>query len=64
MVFQKVCSCGKACQFLALQGTSYRSYLGKLTIDNKYINKRFRLFIYPIISLKRVDKKKLLGRNN
>ena len=44
--FRKYCSCDQACQFSALQGTPWRSYLEKLTIDDKFINKRVRLFIH------------------
>ena len=38
--------------------------LEKLIIDNKYINKRIRLFIHQAACLKRVEKKKLLGFYN
>ena len=58
--FEKYCSCDKACQFSALQGTPRRSYLENLTIDNKFINKRVRLFIHQtcvqnVLSRKRWD---------
>ena len=36
----------------------------KPEIDDKLINKRVRLFIHQTICLKRVEKKKLLGRHN
>ena len=35
----------------------------KLTIDDRFINKRLRLFIYQTMYLKRVEKK-LLGRHS
>ena len=44
--FGKYCSCDKACQFSALQGTPWWSYLENLTIDDKLINKRLQLFIH------------------
>ena len=44
--FEKYCSCDQACQFSALQGTPWQSYLENLTIDDKFINKRVRLFIH------------------
>ena len=44
--FGKYCSCDKTCQFSALQGAPRRSYLENLTIDDKLINKRVRLFIH------------------
>ena len=44
--FEKYCSCDQACQFLTLYGTPWRSYLENLTIDDKFINKRVRLFIH------------------
>ena len=45
-MFQKVCLCGQACQFSAVKGTPWWSYLEKLTIDDKFTNKRPRLFIH------------------
>ena len=44
--FKKYCSCDQACQVSALYGTPRRSYLENLTIDDKFINKRVRLFIH------------------
>ena len=44
--FGKYCPCDQACQFSALQGTPCRSYLENLTIDDKFINKRVRLFMH------------------
>ena len=38
LCFEKYCSCDKACQFLALQGTPWRRFLENLPIDNKFIN--------------------------
>ena len=35
-----------------------------MTIDDKFINKRVRLFINQTMRRKRVEKKKLLGRHN
>ena len=32
--------------------------------DDKFINKRVRLFIHQTMPLRRVEKKKLLGRHN
>ena len=37
--FEKYCSCNKVCQFSALYGTPWRSYLENLTTDEKSINK-------------------------
>ena len=54
--------CDKACQCSALQGTPWRSYLENLTIDDKFINKWLLLFIHQTC-LKRVEKKKNLGRH-
>ena len=56
--FEKYCSCDKACHFSALWGTPRRSYLENPTIDDKFINKRVRLFINQMIYPKRVEKKK------
>ena len=39
--FEKYCSCDQACQF-----SPWRRYLENLTIDDKFINKRVRLFIH------------------
>ena len=44
-------------------GTPWPSYLEKVTNGDEYINKRIRLFIHHACP-KRVEKKKLLGRNN
>ena len=44
--FEKHFSCDQACQFLALEGTPWRSYLENLTIDDKFINKWVRLCIH------------------
>ena len=44
--FGKYCSCEQACQFSALQGTPWWSYLENLTIDDKFINKRVRLYMH------------------
>ena len=60
---KKYCSCGKAWQFSALQGTPCRSYLENPITDDKFINKRVRLFIHQTC-LKRVEKRKSLGRHN
>ena len=46
--FEKHYSCNKACQFSASQGTPWRSYLENLTIDDKVINRRVRLFTYQM----------------
>ena len=62
--FEKYYSCDKACQYSALQGIPWPSYLENLTIDNKFINKRVRLFIHQTMCLKCVEKKKLLGCHN
>ena len=43
-------------------GTPWPSYLEKVTNGDEYINKRIRLFIHHACP-KRVEKKKLLGRN-
>ena len=42
---EKYCSCDKECQFSALQGIFWQSNLEKLTISDRYINKRLRLSI-------------------
>ena len=39
-------------------------YLENLTIDNKFINKWFQLFIHQVICLTHVEKKKLLAHHN
>ena len=44
--FEKYCWYDQACQFSALQGIPWRSYLENLTIDDKSINKRARLFTH------------------
>ena len=44
--FEKYCLCDKACQFSALQCTHWWNYLENLTIDDKFINKRVRNFIW------------------
>ena len=62
--FEMYCLCDKAYQCSALQSTPWRSYSENLTIDNKFINKRVRFFIYQTMCLTRVQKKKLLGHNN
>ena len=49
--FEKYCSCNKACQFSALQGTPWRSYSENPTIDDKFIKRRVRLFIYQMCVL-------------
>ena len=41
---EKYCSCDQACQFSASYGTPCRSNFENLTIDDKFINKRVRLF--------------------
>ena len=41
-----------------------RVIIRNLTIDGKFINKRVRLFIHQTMSLKRVEKEKILGRHN
>ena len=46
---EKYCSCDQACQFWASLGTPWRSYFENLTIDDKFINKQVRLFIYQMI---------------
>ena len=43
--FEKYCSCDKACQFWALLGTPWRSYLENQTIGDKFINNQVQLFI-------------------
>ena len=48
--FGKYCSCEQACQFSALQGTPWWSYLENLTIDDKFINKRVRLYTLNDVS--------------
>ena len=48
--FEKYCSCNKACQFSALQGTPWWSYLENTTIDDKFINMRVRLFVHQHVS--------------
>ena len=50
--FEKYCSCDKACQFYALKGIIWQSYLEKLIICNKYINKRIWLSIHQMKCLK------------
>ena len=42
----KYCSCDKACQFSALQGTHWRSYLENLPTDDKFRSKWVRIFIH------------------
>ena len=37
---EKYCSCDQACQFSALYGTHWRSYLENLIINDKFINKQ------------------------
>ena len=58
--FEKYCSCDKVCQFSALQGKPWRSYLENATIDNKFINK----FLYIKHLSKTFWEEKLLGRDN
>ena len=62
--FWKYCSCDKAWQFSALQGTPWRSYLENPTIDNKFINKRIWLFIHQTCVYNVFRRKELLGRHN
>ena len=40
------------------------NHLENLTVDDKFINKRVRLFIHQAMYLKRVEKKKFLGCHN
>ena len=47
--FEEYCSCDQACQFSTLQSTICRIYLENLTIDDKFINKRVRLFIHQTL---------------
>ena len=46
--FEKYFSCDKSCQFSALQGTPWQSYLENPTNEDKIINKRVRLYIHQI----------------
>ena len=55
--FEKNCSCDQACQFSASLGTTWRSYLENLTIDDKFINKRVRIFIYQTVERKKSRRK-------
>ena len=47
--FEKYRSWNQECQFSALWGTPWRSYLENLTIDDKFINKRIGLFIHQTV---------------
>ena len=47
--FEKYCSCDQACQVSASQGTTWRSYLENLAIDDIFINKQVRLFIHQMM---------------
>ena len=58
--FEKYCVCDQAYQVSALKGTPSPSCLENLTIDDKFKNKRVRLFIHQQC----VEKKKLLVRYN
>ena len=60
---KKYCSCDKACQFSALWGTPRQNYLENLAVDDKFINKRVRIFTHQTMCLKRAEKKTLLGRH-
>ena len=40
--------------------TPWKSYLEKLTIDDKYMNKRVCLFIHQTLPLSGVERKKLV----
>ena len=56
--FEEYCSCDQACQFSALWGTLWQSYLENLTIDEKFIK-------FDFLYIKRcVVKKKLLLRHH
>ena len=44
--FERCCSRDQTCQFSASWGTPWRSYFKNLTIDDKFMNKRVRLFIH------------------
>ena len=48
--FEKYCSCNKACQFSAWQGTPWWSYSEDPTVHDKFINMRVRLFIHQHVS--------------
>ena len=62
---QKYCSYDKVCHFSALWDTPWWNYLENLEIDDKFINKATRLiFIKRCVSLKCVEKEKLLRRDN
>ena len=62
---EKYCSCDEACQFSALYGTLWGSYLGKnLIIGDKYINKRVWFFIHQTVLISGVEKENLLNDVN
>ena len=44
--FKKFCSYDQVCQFSALKGAPWRSYLENLKFDDKFINKWVSLFIH------------------
>ena len=56
---EKYCSCDKACQFRALLGTPWRSYLENQTIGDKFINNQVQLFIPGGPKKKKKKKKRL-----
>ena len=47
--FKKSCSHDQVCQFWALKGAPWRSYLENLKIDDKFINKWVRHFIHQMM---------------
>ena len=49
--FERCCSCDQTCQFSVSWGTPWRSYFKNLTIDDKFMNKRVRLFIHQKMCL-------------
>ena len=58
--FEKYCSNNQICQFSAFQGKPWRRYLENLTFDDKFINKRVRLFIHQ----RMCREEKIIRRHN
>ena len=59
--FKKYYTYDQVCQFSALQCTPWPCYLDNLTIDDKFINKRVRLFLHQTMCR---EEKKILIRHN
>ena len=62
--FEKYCSRVKDANFQLYRIHPDGVVIENLIIDDKFINKRLRLFIHQRMSLKRSEKEKILGRHN